>query len=112
MIDNVTFGDTEYRFTSGAASATADVTGSYSTKKDGRHVEVFLTSDAQPANTTLGDKLQWKIRVDDNVKLRAEQGFSDYDKFKHTFRANTGKHTVKIFKNGDLVKTMEVKTKT
>lgn len=110
VIDNITFGDTEYRFSSGAAAAPADVTGSYSTKKDGRQVIIKLTSNAQPANTTLGDKLIWKIRVDDNVKLRAEQGFSDYDKFKHTFKNNSGKHTIKIFKNGDLVKTITVKT--
>ena len=86
------------------------MTGSYTSKKDGRQVIIKLTSNAQPANTTLGAKLLWRIRVDGNVKLRAEQGFSDYDKFKHTFRDNSGKHTVKIFKNDVLVKTIEVKT--
>ncbi len=110
VIDSITYGDIEYRFTNGPASGVANVTGSYTKEKDGRQVKVFLTSDAQPANTTLGNKLVWKVKVDGNVKLRAEQGFSDYDKFKHKFAANSGKHTVKILKNGTLVKTIEVKT--
>ena len=112
VIDSITYGGTEYRFTKNAASSTttANVTGSCSFKKDGRQVKVFLTSNAQPANTTLGKKLIWKIKVDGNVKLRAEQGFSDYDKFKHTFRDNSGTHDVKIFKNDTLVKTITVKT--
>ena len=58
VIDSITYGGTEYRFTKNAASGTttANVTGSYSFKKDGRQVKVFLTSNAQPANTTLGQE--------------------------------------------------------
>ena len=39
VIDSITYGGTEYRFTKNAASSTttANVTGSYSFKKDGRH---------------------------------------------------------------------------
>ena len=110
VIDNITFAGTEYRFTSTTAAGAANVTGSYTFEKDGRHVDIFLTSNAQPPNTTLGTKLVWKIKVDGNVKLRAEQGFSDYDKFKHTFTANSGKHSIKILKNGTLVKEITVKT--
>ena len=86
------------------------MTGSYTSEKDGRKVTIVLTSNAQPPDTTLGTKLEWKIKVDGKTKLKAQQGFSDYDKFKHKFANNSGKHEVKILKAGVLVKTITVKT--
>ena len=110
VIDNITFGDNEYRFTNTTAAGAANVTGSFTSEKDGRKVTIVLTSNAQPPDTTLGTKLEWKIKVDGKTKLKAQQGFSDYDKFKHKFESNSGKHEVKILKAGVLVKTITVKT--
>jgi hypothetical protein len=98
------FVDTEVRID---GAVTANVTG-HSTKTIRLHgVRIDLFSDAKPAaQAELGAKLDWKIKVDGSLRLHIKQGFSDHAMYYEHFRTGSGRHTVKVYANGHLVRTV------
>ena len=101
------FVDTEVRID---GAVTANVQGHSTTTIRPHGVRVDLFSDAKPAaQATLGAKLDWKIKVDGSVRLHIKQGFSDHAVYYDHFRTGSGRHTVKVYKNGRLVRTVVVR---
>ena len=98
------FIDTETRID---GAVTANVTG-HSTKTIRPHgVRIDLYSDAKPAaQAVLGAKLDWKIKVDGSVRLHIQQGFSDHAVYYQHFGTGSGRHMVKVYMNGHLVRTV------
>jgi hypothetical protein len=119
VIHSISYDDTTYLFSDEAAPAPvvtrpADVTGSSSvTRTSLRHAErvrVDLTSNAQPAGTSLAHRLDWKIVADGAIAFRTNQAFSDHDIWVARFHKHTGKHVVKVLANGKLVRKIVVRT--
>ncbi len=57
----------------------------------------------------LGSKLDWKIKVDGKTKLHIKQGFGAHTVYYENFKAGSGRHVVKIYKNDHLVRTRIVR---
>jgi len=94
------------------AKVVKDVVGRSVAKKTRHHkVRVDMISAALPADATEGKRLGWKIKVDGRTAFGTMQHADDRDRWTGSFAKNTGRHTVKIFKNGDLVRTIKVNTK-
>ena len=120
VVRSETYGDTLYKFTNAAAPApvvqapAADVHGSAAVTKTARRhatlVQVVLSSEKQPAGTTLGSRLGWRITSDGFTVFSTNQQFDDQDVWTARFRQGTGKHVVKVFMNGQLVHRMVVRT--
>ncbi len=91
-------------------AVTANVLG-HSTKTIRPHgVRIDLYSDAKPApQAVLGAKVDWKIKVDGTVRLHIKQGFSDHAAYYEPFRTGSGRHSVKVYMNGLLVRTVLVR---
>ena len=98
------FVDTEVRID---GVVTANVRGHATTTRRPHGVRVELRSDAKPAaQAVLGAKVDWKVKVDGSLRLHIKQGFSDYASYYNHFRTGSGLHTVKIYMNGHLVRTI------
>ncbi len=119
MISSLTYDDTRYRFTNAAAPAPviespADVTGSFADvakqKKHAVKVKVHLDSDMLPAGKVLGKRLAWKITVDGKKAFSTSQQFDDHDVWVARFANHTGKHKVRVYEAGHLVKKIVVRT--
>jgi hypothetical protein len=109
------YGDTTYNFTSEAAAPTttpADVTG-YSTmsRPSALAVRLNLYSNALKANQTEGKTLTWTVYVDGSHALVVHQHASAHAIFNRAFTQHTNMHTVTLYKNGQLVRTTNVRTK-
>ena len=101
LVDN-TFADTQVDVD---GAATANVQGTATATVRAHSVRVDLRSEAkQGEQVVLGNKLAWKITVDGNVAFRTRQGFDDHDVFRQHFADGSGRHVVKVFKNGELVR--------
>ncbi len=94
--------DSEVRY---YGDVTANVRG-HSTKTFRPHgVRLDLYSHAKPtAQAELGTKLDWKVKVDGSVRLHIKQGFSDHASFYQHFGTGSGRHVIKVIKNGDVVR--------
>ena len=105
VIDQMTYDGTTYRFTSTPADVKtiANVDGTATTTLRTHGVRIDLRSEAQPAHTVLGAKLDWKVKVDRHVKARITQGFGDHDVVRQHFTTGSGRHVVKVIKNGVMV---------
>ena len=105
VIDQMTYDGTTYRFTSTSADVKtiANVDGTATTTLRTHGVRIDLRSEAQPAHTVLGAKLDWKVKVDGHVKARITQGFGDHDVVRQHFTTGSGRHVVKVIKNGVMV---------
>jgi hypothetical protein len=119
VLRTITYDSTAYRFTNVAEAAPVvetptDVTGSFTVAaKAGRHatkVRVDLDSVTQPAGSVLRSRLAWKITVDGATAFRTNQQFDDHDVWSVRFGKHTGKHKVRIYKSGDLVRKIVVRT--
>lgn len=112
VIDAITYGGTEYRFTKVAenpAPTVANVTGYSTVRKGEDRVRIDLYSRVKPDNSVLGEKLAWVVRVDGKVAFKTLQGFDDHDVFRRQFEDGSGKHTITVFKNGVLKRTITVR---
>ena len=110
VITEIRYDDVVYFFTNKAETVRADVTGSYELTQKNRQVKIVMTSDEQPANTTVGTRLRWVVKVDGKVAFRTAQKFEDRDVWARTFRHRSGRHMVQVFMNGDLVDAVQVRT--
>ena len=91
---------------------TKDVTGFSTAKKvTPRKVRLDLFSKALQANTVEGKRLAWKIKVDGHTAFTTKQHADDHDRWARSFRKNSGRHTIELFKNGKLVRSIKVNTK-
>ena len=107
VIDSITYDDTTYRFTkepAAPAPTVVDVDGTESVLVRPHSVRIDLRSDAKPENSVLGERLAWKITVDGKVEFRTRQGFDDHDIVRQHFADGSGRHVLKVFKNGELVR--------
>jgi nitrous oxidase accessory protein NosD len=91
----------------GDVKAIRNVHGSYATTTTPRGYRFHFKSEEQPANTVMGQRLHWTVKVDGRMVINLRQRFSDHDDFAPTF--GTGNHHVEIYKNGHLVKTLFLK---
>lgn len=97
-----TFVDTQVNID---GAVTSNVEGTSTVTVRPHAVRVDLHSFEKPADqTTLGAKLRWKVSVDGKVAFTTSQGFDDHDVYRQTFADGSGRHVVKVFKNGDLVR--------
>ena len=92
-----------------AVTTIANVRGSSVTTVLPHGVRVDLRSQAQPANTVLGNKLDWNIKVDGRIKFHVRETFGAHDVYSRTFATGSGRHVVKVFKNDVLVRTAIVR---
>ncbi|HEX8389825.1 MAG TPA: hypothetical protein VF597_00175 [Candidatus Saccharimonadales bacterium] len=120
-IESITYGADRYTFTNQAeppATTEADVTGGYTATTKNRYLKVTMYSDTQPANTTVGDRLAWKITVKKQgqsdryatTAFQTSQSFSDSDTWARTFAYKSGTYVVQLYKNGVRVKSWTVGT--
>lgn len=90
---------------------TANVGGAATVTVRPHAVRFDFRSTSKPApDATLGTKLDWKVKVDGKYVLHIKQAFADQDTFIQRFRWNSGKHTVKVFKNDVLVRSLIVRS--
>ena len=83
---------------------TANVEGRSTTTVRPHGVRVDLFSSAKPApQVTLGAKVDWMIKVDGRVTFHTRQGFGDHDVVRQHFTTGSGRHVVKVIKNGVMV---------
>lgn len=86
----------------GLGSSDGEDSGCHSSRPHGVRVDLF--SSAKPApQVTLGAKVDWMIKVDGRVTYHTKQGFGDHDVVRQHFTAGSGRHVVKVFKNGAMV---------
>ena len=98
------FVDTEVRI-DGVVSAMVQGHATKTVRPHG--VRVDLLSDAKPAPLALlGGKVDWKVRVDGSLRLHIKQGFGEHAAFYDHFRTGSGRHTVKVYMNDHLVRTI------
>ena len=101
------FVDTEVRID---GAVTANVLGNWTTVVRPHGIRVDLRSDGKPpAQAVLGAKLDWKIKVDGKTKLHIKQGFGAHAVYYENFKAGSGRHVVKVYKNDHLVRTRIVR---
>ena len=95
--------DTEVRID---GVVTANVQGQSTTSVRPHGVHVDLRSGAKPAaQTVLGTKLDWKIKVDGSTRLHTKQGFSAHAAYYENFKTGSGRHVIRIYRNDHLVRT-------
>jgi hypothetical protein len=119
VIRTITYDSTAYRFTNVAEAAPVvatptDVTGSFTvvekTTRRAAKVRVGLDSVEQHAGSVLRSRLAWRITVDGSTAFATNQQFDDHDVWSVRFGKHTGKHKVKIYKSGQLVRKVVVRT--
>ena len=89
---------------------TANVLGNWTTVVRPHGIRVDLRSYGKPAADTARDaKLDWKIKVDGKAKLHIKQDFGAHTVYYDNFKAGSGRHVVKIYKNDHLVRTRIVR---
>ncbi len=102
-----TYGDTTYTF---SANTVADVKAK-AHKTVGQHkAKLVFTSKAQPANSTVGKLVTWRVMADGQRIAKIKQGFSETDTIVARFPKHSGKHTVDVYKNGVQVRHFSVRT--
>jgi hypothetical protein len=104
IVSGNTFVDTETAIY-GSVLRVTNVRGSSTITVGPRSVRVDLRSIAQPANTVIGNKLDWKITVDGRTVMHVREAFGAHDVYRQQFAAHSGRHVVKVFKNNALVRT-------
>ena len=82
----------------------ANVTGHSTTTVRPHGVRVDLFSDDRPVpQADLGAKIDWTIKVDGRVAFHTKQNFDDHDVVRLHFKTGSGRHVVKVLKNGVMV---------
>ena len=76
-----------------------DVTGSVAKRALATGVKFIFRSDATPAGTLTGSPLKWKVSYDGKNK-RVAQGPSEKDVVALRFASGTGRHVIKVYRNG------------
>lgn len=84
----------------------ADVTGKVTNKPVARGVKFTFKSNALPSGATLRNTLKWKVVADGRTKASFSQGPSNIRTKTVRFAARSGKHVVKVLRNGRVVKTV------
>ncbi len=85
---------------------TSDVTGTVTRKKVTNGVRLAFRSDALPAGTVAGDTLTWTVLVDRKVRKTFSQGPDAVRKLKIASSDRSGRHVVKVLRNGRVVKSV------
>lgn len=116
-IFSIGYDNTEYRFSNTAAAAATvrvDVTGKATFKKAVKRKKVVakltLSSVNQPADTEVGKRLGWTVKVDGKTVFSTQQQFGDSARWRHVFKKRTGKHAVTVIQNGKQLRTYKVRT--
>ncbi len=107
----MTYADTTYVFRSTAPTVTA-VTGSVTVSRpSARTVQLDLHARDLGVNQTEGRPLAWRVVVDGYTSLSTQQHAGDDTVWKTRFTAPTGTHTVKVYRNGSLLRTVTASTR-
>jgi len=114
VIRAINFGADSYEFTDQALPPTpptvVDAKGSYTiTHKTAKRTQVKFSTQPATTGTVLGDKARFKVTVDGTRMFKVQLGLGAQAKYRTSFKAGSGKHTVKVVLNGDAVKTFKVK---
>lgn len=111
FIGEMTYADTMYVFHALAPTVTA-VTGDVTiSRPSARTVQLALHARGLGVNQTEGRPLAWHVVVDGYTALSTEQHAGDDTVWKTRFAAHTGTHTVKVYRNGSLLRTVTVSTR-
>ena len=110
LVVRLSFGADNYKFTSTPEKVKTDVTGYSHMKRSLRHTRIDLYSIVRPDNVIRNKKLQWMIRVDRKTVFSVAQGFDNHDYWAQSFRKGSGKHLVRLFKNGTRVRSYYVRS--
>ena len=88
-----------------------EVTGkSKATRPSVRSLKIVMKANELRANQAEGKALRWRITVDGRLAAVARQHAGDSDLWKQHFGKGTGTHTVALYKNGELRRTLRVAT--
>src|SRR3954471_2447488 len=109
VVSGNSFVDTEAHVY-GSVLTITNVRGSSAILVGAHSVRVDLRSVVQPANTVIGNKLDWKIKVDGRTVMHVKEGFAAHDVYRQQFAAHSGRHIIKVFKNDVLVRTATVRS--
>jgi hypothetical protein len=88
----------------------ADVTGKVSSKAVTRGVKLTFKSNALPSGATQRKALSWTVIADRKVKSSFTQPASNIRTKTLRFKARTGKHVIKVLRNGKVTKTIRLTT--
>ena len=87
----------------------ADVTGTVAKRATADGAKLIFRSAPTPAGYVQGSRLTWKITYDGRAK-RIAQYAGERDVLRLTFRPGTGKHVIRVYRNGARVLKMVVRT--
>ena len=114
VIHDLQVGNTDYQFTDEPAVTRVPVTGAATVTQTEKHhaqvVRVHIATDALGANQVQGKKLWFKVTSDGDVAYRAKLGAGTQSDVNLRFADDTGKHTVVIYKGGQVDQKVVVKT--
>lgn len=83
----------------------ADVTGSVNSKAITRGIKLTFKSKALPTGAVVGKRLSWKVLIDGKTRKSFTQGPSSIRSVQFTSPARSGRHKVKVLRNGKVSKT-------
>jgi hypothetical protein len=88
-----------------------DVTGRAKvTRPSARSLKIVMKANELGDDQAEGKALRWRITVDGRLAAVARQHAGDSDLWKQRFGKGTGTHTVALYKNGELRRTVRVAT--
>jgi hypothetical protein len=89
-----------------------DVTGkAKATRPKARALRITMTANELGPHQIEAKPLRWRITVDGRLATTIRQHAGDSDVWAQRFGKNTGSHTVQVFKNGELRRTLQVATR-
>lgn len=90
---------------SGSTPAQVDVVGKVTSAKVTRGVRLTFRTRPVPAGAT-ATKVRWTVLLDGRIRKTFSQGAADRRQLKVTSPARSGKHVVKVLRNGKPMKTV------
>ncbi len=114
VLHDIVFGDTDYTFTSQAATTKVPVTGAATvvtvTRKHATVLKMHFRTDVLMANQSQGHKLWFKVTDNGKVVYHTQMGAAQRASTRLRLAEGTGKHKVVILKNGVVDSTTVVRT--
>ena len=108
VIHDIQVGSTDYRFTDEPAVTTVPVTGSTTLQelpwRNATVLKLTFTTNPLGANQVEGKKLVFKVMDGNDVDYRTTLGAGDAAYVRLRFPVGSGRHVVRVFQDGQLVR--------
>jgi hypothetical protein len=91
----------------GPVKTIRDVQGTATVTTSPHRLRIVLSSEAQPANTVIGNWLHWTVKIDGRGVINMSQPFGKSYTYNRYF--TSGSHRVLIYRNGVLIKNVVVR---